>query len=217
VLSVGQALGVSTHWDHPEHAAGYLTRADHVPHRAEGDGVLVGDLAGCLPGRLLDLGCGDGRLTELLLAVYPGTQAVCVDFSEMMLAGAAERLGTSAVVVRHDLTQPLPSTGPIAGSYDAVVSSFALHHLPDSRKQTLFAELAARLSAGGVLADLDIVASPTEALHARWREEMGSPDDPSDLLSDLEEQLGWLRRAGLDDVDCIWKWRSLALMRGQRR
>jgi hypothetical protein len=29
-------------------------------------------------------------------------------------------------------------------------------------------------------------------------------------------QLGWLRDAGLADVDCIWKWRSLALMRGER-
>ena len=120
------------------------------------------------------------------------------------------------MVVRHDLTEPLPASGTTGGTFDAVVSSFALHHVDEARKRSLFDELAHRLSPGGVLANLDIVASPTPALHARWREEMGSPEDPSDLLSDLGDQLGWLRQAGLDDVDCIWKWRSLALMRGRR-
>jgi trans-aconitate methyltransferase len=203
-------------WDRPDHAAGYLARAHAVPHRTEGESVLVGDLSGCLPGRLLDLGCGDGRLTELLLAAYPGSAAVCVDFSDTMLAAAAERLDGVAEVVRHDLTAPLPAEGPAGGRFDAVVSSFALHHLPDARKRDLFCELAGRLSTDGVLANLDIVTSPTPALHARWREEMGVDDDPSDQLCDLATQLGWLAEAGLDDVDCIWKWRSLALMRGRR-
>ena len=47
--------------------------------------------------------------------------------------------------------------------------------------------------------------------------EMGAADDPSDRLCALEPQLGWLRDAGLEDVDCIWKWRSLALLRGTVR
>ena len=96
------------------------------------------------------------------------------------------------------------------------MSSLAIHHVSDDRKRTLFAEAAALLAPGGVFANLDIVASPTQALHDRWREEMGARDDPSDVLRDVESQLRWLRDAGLDDVDCIWKWRSLALMRGQR-
>jgi SAM-dependent methyltransferase len=203
-------------WDRPDHAAGYLARVHSVPHRTEGEGVLVSDLTGCLPGRLLDLGCGDGRLTELLLAAYPGSAAVCVDFSETMLTAAADRLKGVADVVRHDLAEPLPSDGPASGRFDAVVSCFALHHLDDARKMSLLGEVAGRLSSGGVLANLDIVASPTPALHDRWREEMGAPDDPSDQLCDLATQLVWLGEAGFEDVDCIWKWRSLALMRGRR-
>ena len=39
----------------------------------------------------------------------------------------------------------------------------------DHRKQTLFAEAAGLLAPGGVFANLDIVASPTPALHDRWR------------------------------------------------
>jgi trans-aconitate methyltransferase len=203
-------------WQGHEHAEEFLARADRVPHRAEAEAVLVADLDGCLPGRLLDLGCGDGRLTELLLDAYPGTTAVCLDLSETMLRAAAARLGDRAAFACHDLERPLPEEGPSAGRYDAVVSSFALHHLPDDRKRSLYAELGGRLDHSGVLANLDIVASPTPSLHARWREEMGAADDPSDRLCALAPQLDWLHQAALVDVDCIWKWRSLALMRGRR-
>ena len=73
------------------------------------------------------------------------------------------------------------------------------------------------LAPGGVFANLEIVKSPTQALHDQWRDEMGARDDPSDRLADCSVQLEMLRAAGLADVDCIWKWRSLALMRGDRR
>ena len=101
------------------------------------------------------------------------------------------------------------------GSFDAVVSSLAIHHVSDDRKPVLFAEVARLLAPGGTFANLDIVASPTQALHDRWREEMGARDDASDEFRDVESQLRWLRDVGFGDVDCIWKWRSLALMRGQ--
>jgi len=97
-----------------------------------------------------------------------------------------------------------------------IVSSLAIHHVTDERKRSLYAEAASLLAPGGVFANLEIVASPTPALHDRWRAEMGAKDDPSDRLCALEPQLGWLRDAGLADVDCIWKWRSLALIRGTR-
>lgn len=205
-------------WRHAEHAEHYLSRADRMPHRSEGEDVLVADLSASLPGRVLELGSGDGRLTELVLGAYPGSTAVCVDLSETMLQAARDRLGTASPValVQHNLDDPLPASAPFDVPFDAVVSSFAIHHVGDARKQTLYAELAGLLAPGGVLANLDIVASPTRALHEQWRDEMGVEDDPSDMLCDLASQLDWLRAGGLDDVDCIWKWRSLSLMRGRR-
>jgi cyclopropane fatty-acyl-phospholipid synthase-like methyltransferase len=201
-------------WADAGQAEWFLGRADRLPHRGEGEGVLVRDLAGALPGRILDLGCGDGRLSALLLAAYPASEAICVDMSETMLDAARRRFeGDQRVTfVTHRLDDPLPFAGP----FDAIVSSMAIHHVTDERKRALYAECAALLAPGGVFANLEIVASPTRELHDRWRDEMGARDDPSDVLRDLPSQLAWIEEAGLDQVDCIWKWRSLSLMRGER-
>ena len=201
-------------WVDVDKALDYLARSDTLPHRAEGEGVLVRDLAGCLPGRILDLGCGDGRLSALVLAAYPESTAICVDMSPAMLDAVTERFADDdrVTIATHDLEQPLPFAGP----FDAVISSLAIHHVDDERKQSLYAEIAALLTPGGVFANLEIVRSPTQALHDQWRDEMGAQDDPSDRLAPMEPQLAWLRDAGLQDVDCIWKWRALALMRGTK-
>jgi tRNA (cmo5U34)-methyltransferase len=201
-------------WVDADKAAEYLGRADTLPHRREGEGVLVRDLDGALPGRILDLGCGDGRLTALALAVYPESTALCVDMSPPMLAAAQERFADDERVelVTHNLDDPLPFDGP----FDAILTSLAVHHVTDERKVTLYPEIAQLLAPGGVFCNLEIVRSPTQALHDQWRDEMGARDDPADRLADMTSQLTWISAAGLENVDCIWKWRSLALLRGER-
>ena len=201
-------------WVDGDKTTEYLARADRLPHRKEGEGVLVRDLAGALPGQILDLGCGDGRLTALLLGAYPQSVATCVDMSPPMVEAAKNRFrGEDRVsIVVHDFAEPLPFEGP----YDAIVTSLAVHHVTDERKRTLYAEIAQLLAPGGVFANLEVVKSPTQALHDQWRDEMGARDDPSDHLADMVSQLEWISAAGLENVDCIWKWRSLALLRGER-
>ena len=41
------------------------------------------------------------------------------------------------------------------------------------------------------------------------------PDRAWDRHPSLDERLGWLREAGFVNVDCIWKWRELALTVGE--
>jgi SAM-dependent methyltransferase len=203
-------------WRSAEHAAGYLVRADSVPHRSAGEAVLVEELPARVT-RVLDLGCGDGRLLDLVLRARPEAAGVGLDFSPHMLDLARKRFaGSSRVdVVAHDLDEPLPALG----RFDAVVSSFAIHHLAHERKRQLYEEIWQRLDAGGVFCNLEHVASASAYGHARFLEAMGTApedEDPSNKLLDVETQLEWLRDIGFAGVDCYWKWRELALLVGRK-
>ena len=50
-------------WSNVEHALAYLNKADNIPHRTEGEAVLL-DYVPKGAGRILDLGAGDGRLSR---------------------------------------------------------------------------------------------------------------------------------------------------------
>jgi len=204
-------------WTSDEQRVGcYLDRADEFPHRLEGEGVLLEHVPRDV-GRVLDLGTGDGRLLALLRADRPGMRGVGLDFSALMLARARERFdGEDRVeLVEHDLSRPLPELG----RFDAVVSSFAIHHLEHERKRALYGEALELLEPGGVFANFEHVASPTERLHRAFFAAIDEPlenEDPSDRTLDVETQLGWLRELGFGDVDCYWKWLEMALLIGVR-
>jgi SAM-dependent methyltransferase len=203
-------------WRSADHAAAYLERAGRVPHREEGEAALIDELPLELR-RVLDVGCGDGRLLGLVLEARPQAAGVALDFSAHMFDRLHDRFGGDARVtpLHHDLDTALPALG----QFDAVVSSFAIHHLEHERKRQLYAEIWAALSPGGVFCNLEHVASASAHAHARFLEAMDiapEDEDPSNKLLDVETQLIWLRDIGFADVDCYWKWREFALLVGRR-
>ncbi|MGI9603878.1 MAG: class I SAM-dependent methyltransferase [Acidimicrobiales bacterium] len=205
------------HWRDDEHVASYLAKADEIPHRGEGERVVLELLDGGVQ-RVLDLGTGDGRLMGLARLAHPDCTGLAVDFSPAMLDAAGRRFAddTSVEVIVHDLDDELPAHW---GRFDAVVSSFAIHHVVDSRKRLLFAEVFDRLDPGGWFVNLEHVQSPTDELHRQFLDEIGvapADDDPSNKLMAVEPQLEWLRDIGFRDVDCFWKWRELAVLAGRR-
>jgi tRNA (cmo5U34)-methyltransferase len=212
-------------WQSSTHAAAYLERADRVPHRSAGESALLEEIPASI-NRVLDLGSGDGRLLDLVLRARPHARGVAVDFSPLMLEqlkarfgpldGAQYRVTSRVDVVDHNLDAPLP---PI-GTFDLVVSSFAIHHLEHERKRQLYAEIWTVLEPGGVFCNLEHVASASPYAHERFLEAMGisaNEEDPSNKLLDVQTQLVWLREIGFTDVDCYWKWRELALLVGRKR
>jgi ubiquinone/menaquinone biosynthesis C-methylase UbiE len=107
--------------------------------------------------RALDVGCGTGNYTMAL--ANAGYQAIGVDFAPRMLEraqGKARRLPPGTVT--FDLTDfnaglPFPD-----GSFDVVVSSLVIHHLPDEARLPAVKEMKRVLRAGGrlLLADFTI-------------------------------------------------------------
>lgn len=203
-------------WPSTEHALEYLRRADSIPHRVEGEETLL-EFLPANAHRILDLGSGGGRMLALVKAARPGGQYVALDFSPTMLDTLRKLFATehNVEVVAHNLDQPLPPLG----TFDAVVSSFAIHHVEHARKHSLYKEIFALLAPGGVFCNLEHVSSPTQHLHEEFLKAISvkvDEEDPSNKLLDVETQLTWLREIGFRDVDCHWKWRELALLVGAK-
>lgn len=203
-------------WTSSDHVEDYLRRADQISHRNEGESALL-EFIPADARRILDLGTGDGRLLALVNQQHAATEAVAIDFSPAMLEAVRQRFAADGRcrVLEHNMDDSLPALG----TFDAVISSFAIHHLVHERKRTLYQEVFHLLNPGGVFCNLEHVASPTQRLHEEFLHRIGftvETEDPSNKLLDVETQLGWLRDAGFVDVDCQWKWRELALLAGVR-
>jgi trans-aconitate 2-methyltransferase len=98
--------------------------------------------------RVLDAGCGSGRVTELLADRLPDGRVIALDGSPSMVDAARQRLvrfGDRIEYVVADLGAPLP----IEGELDAILSTATFHWVPDH--DALFANLAAVTRPGGWL------------------------------------------------------------------
>lgn len=149
---------------------------------------------------ILDLGAGTGETARRCLAAHPGARAVLVDASTKMLELATQALGPLAEVRVGRLEDPVPS-----GPFDLVVSALAVHHLVGAAKADLFERVAACLTLNGqfVLGDVVLTDAPVST---------PSPLDPAvDFPDRIDDQLEWLRRAGLR-AELHWADADLAVL-----
>ncbi|MGB3330538.1 MAG: methyltransferase domain-containing protein [Thermomicrobiales bacterium] len=114
---------------------------DRVPLRGEPDELV------------LDVGCGTGRLTDLLLERWPALRVIALDQSANMVAEAdaflRPRFGERVQVMQANALH-LVSGGPLApASADAIFSTATFHWITDH--PALFAELFRVLKPGGWL------------------------------------------------------------------
>ena len=189
---------------------------------------------------ILDLGCGDGVLTEELLGKDESIIATLVDGSLTMLQKAKERLTAySGMHFIHASFQELLTGKVSLGHFDFCVSSFAIHHLEMKEKKNLFRYIYGHLNAEGHFINIDVVLSPSEGLEewyfSIWREWMQHMQDqlnvkdelPEDIIKryqdpssmnkpdTLEDQLEALRETGFRDVDCYYKNGIFAVFGGK--
>lgn len=192
---------------------------------------------------VLDIGAGDGAAAAAVAERFPVKRITLVDFSLPMLKQAVNRFADGSHLVDlidADLGErawidELPADVP---SYDVVVSRYAIHHLPDQRKQQLYAEIFERTTPGGLFINIEHVSSvssiystifdnliiegmvatsdtgqdlaqATAAFHALY-------DAESNILAPADAQCGWLRDTGFVDVDVVMKVFELAVIIARR-
>jgi tRNA (cmo5U34)-methyltransferase len=214
-------------------AAGYDAARRQLIPCFDGFYGMALDLLLFAPGaapRVLDVGAGTGLLSSLVAARFPAARLTLLDFSEAMLAQARARFAGAAAPVEVRLGDA--TRDPLGGPYDAVVSSLAIHHLPDAAKRALYGRVLGALAPGGVFVNADNVLAEEPAVAARdgaaWVAAIRATGLPEaeleaalertkvDVLAPLAAQLGWLREAGFAEVDCAYKWRHFAVFSGRR-
>jgi ubiquinone/menaquinone biosynthesis C-methylase UbiE len=233
-------------WKERDVATAFLNeRSLIIPDRARQVDVMLRILrfAQRPPRRVLDVGCGDAVLLAVVLEAHPEASGIGLDFSPPMLEQARSRLaafGPRAATVEADMGTPAWRQS-VQGPFDAVVSGFAIHHLPDERKEALYGEIFGLLSPGGVFLNCEHVASPTPRLEQVFDDAMSEhlwrsrcqrgedvsreqvhrdflerPDRAANILALVEDQCCWLREIGFVEVDCYWKYFELAIFGGTK-
>ena len=153
--------------------------------------------------RVLDAGCGSGRVTEALIARLPRGHAIGLDESPSMIAAARERLGPDADLRVGDLLELV-----VEQPLDAILSTATFHWIADHER--LFARLRAALRAGGRLVaqcggegNIDVLRSQARRVYerepyARWFESFSPPWNYASAESTRERLLA----AGFREADC---------------
>jgi demethylmenaquinone methyltransferase/2-methoxy-6-polyprenyl-1,4-benzoquinol methylase/phosphoethanolamine N-methyltransferase len=173
----------------------------------------VVELAGIRSGeRILDVGCGPGRL-----AIVAGTTAgprseICgIDPAPGMVELARRKAAQATVRARFEVgvieALPFPDE-----HFDVALSTLMLHHLPDELKRRGLAEIHRVLKPAGRLVAVDFGATPGGGV--------------GHLLCVLRLRTGWdhaerlsamIREAGFDAVEMgATGHRALAFVRGRK-
>jgi SAM-dependent methyltransferase len=137
--------------------------------------------------RIVDLGCGNGRLAILL--EQAGNRVTGVDNSEEQIRlaeGNAQAFAARPVFLRA----PMEATGLPEGGFDAVILSQSLHHA--AKPQEAIAESYRLLARGGRLLVLDLLGHDEEWMRSKFGDFwLGFS------LADLE---AWLKQCGFRGI-----------------
>jgi SAM-dependent methyltransferase len=117
----------------------FVERPDENLARWFGSGLLS-------PGRVLELGCGNGRNATYLASL--GCAVEGIDFSAQAIGWATERAERTGVLVSFQRCSIFDAQFT-AGSYDLVYDSGCFHHLPPHRRGDYANLVHAALRPGG--------------------------------------------------------------------
>ncbi|MBF0536736.1 MAG: methyltransferase domain-containing protein [Nitrospirae bacterium] len=234
-------------WARLEFSRDYVDNADNfIVQRAMMFDVLMSYYRHFMLGRgdvnargILDLGCGDGVITHMLLRLDNDAHATLVDGSVDMLDKARARLkGVSGVKFIHASFEEIIGDDILPRGVDFVASSLAIHHLNMTAKTLLLRKIYDALKPDGHFLNIDVVIAPCQSLEdwymALWKEwiiqrqaslrlEANYDHIPAKYKSlgenqpdTLDDQLEAMRDIGFYDTDCFYKHGIFTIFGGKK-
>ncbi|MBT8358413.1 MAG: class I SAM-dependent methyltransferase [Desulfobacterales bacterium] len=169
---------------------------------------------------VLDLGAGTGLFSWHVFQKYKNADFTLIDVAEKMLDVSKERFADferQFSYITSDYRKALPKS-----QFDLIISSLSIHHLDDNEKQDLFKKIFSKLTPGGAFINVDQIKAPSkhfqELYWSKWlakvRQTGASEDQIQESIirrkefdkdSTLTDQFKWLKKAGFNKVDCLYK------------
>ncbi|OGK21461.1 16S rRNA (cytosine(1402)-N(4))-methyltransferase [Candidatus Roizmanbacteria bacterium RIFCSPHIGHO2_02_FULL_37_13b] len=175
---------------------------------------------------ILDLGCGTGYGSGMILRTYPQAKVTGVDFSQRMMTKAKINLnhfGDRIILLEEDFTTIKLENN----KYNAVVSAIAIHNVTHSQKGKLFQSIYSWLKKGGCFINGDFIQGETALLDKEYRqiysEYMLKRLRGKDLLiwlnhafnqdtaMKLSEQFQLLAKVGFSKIELLWQFNNEAV------
>lgn len=173
------------------------------------------------PKRILELGCGTGNLSELIVKTYPKAEKILVDISEEVISQCKSRLENNDRIeyCQADINElDFP-----AESFDLIVSSITIHHLKHHEKELLFRKVFSWLTNEGVFTYGDQFAGETKEIYDNhinlWHQFVLSSgctedewelwmkhQDEHDYHATVTDQVAWLKKANFSSIDVTWRY-----------
>jgi putative AdoMet-dependent methyltransferase len=161
---------------------------DSQHYYAQYDKVLdtVAELANLASGRrVLDIGTGTGNLALRCLAY--GVEVIGLDPSELMLTKAREKVGCNPRAEFHQVDEPFLRIPYPESSFDAVISTYAYHHIPHRLRTDSVREMVRVLKPDGRWVLGDLVFENESAERSALREHRWLEKEYFARIDDLRE------------------------------
>lgn len=171
---------------------------------------------------LLDIGCGAGNYSLMMLSKVPNLNCTLVDLSKPMLDKAFERVSQETSENVEILQGDIRDVTLTENHFDIILAGAVLHHLRDDNDwETTFSKLYSLLKPGGCLMISDLITQDTELLnnytwerYGDYLEESGGKDYRKKVLEYLVKedsprsmnyQLDLMKKVGFRSVEILHK------------
>jgi tRNA (cmo5U34)-methyltransferase len=178
--------------------------------------------------KVLDLGCGNGILSKIVLNRLPHSHVVAFDVTKDMLMACERKLSNYSG--RYDLVQGDYSIDSIGAQYDIVLAGLTLHHLSREKRREFYRTVFSSMLEGGLYIARDIIIDEDPEIRRMqydlWKAFMKSQgEDPEHWFNKhmemdhpitLTDHFMWLRQAGFTKAGSHWRYYNFAITTAKR-